>query len=54
MLSDHNFISLRDLSYRSVLPRLRAEAPDRIEESVLRGERVQIARVADMFYTKSP
>jgi hypothetical protein len=50
MLSDHNFISLRDLSYRSVLPRLRAEAPDRIEESVLRGERVQIARVADMFY----
>jgi hypothetical protein len=49
-MSDRKVVSLHDLSYRSVLPQLRADAPDRTEEFDLRGERVVVARVVDMLY----
>jgi len=47
-LRDRDLVNLQDLSYRSMLPLLKANAPDRVEESILNGERVQVARVADL------
>ena len=49
-MRDRDLVNLQDLSYRSMLPLLKANAPDRVEESILNGERVQVARVADLLY----